>query len=61
MLRGRIISINFTGEWKLTISGYKKTFTEYKDLQSYLIKCRDNAKDKFKKKMLEEDIKHIIK
>ena len=61
MLQGKIISINFKGKWKLIIDGYKKTFAEYEDLHSYLIKCKDNAKNKFKKKMLEDDIKYIIK
>lgn len=58
MLKGKIISVEALemGKFKLIIDKKTKIFDNYGQMNSFLIKTLEKAKDKSKKAVLQEDL-----
>ena len=60
MLKGKIISIEYKGNWHLTIDRHRKQFITFEELESYLILVLSKAKDEHKKALLHEDMEKLF-
>jgi len=59
MLKGKILRINWDGQWHAGIMHVNKTFDSYGQLHDWLEYILDNVKDRQRKKLLEEDVKKL--
>ncbi len=56
MLRGKILSIQFTGKWIVVLDGHRKEFDYWADVGSYLRTVIEKGQDQGKVKLLKEDV-----
>lgn len=59
MLKGRILSIQFTGGWVVTLDGHRKEFKYWEEIRLYLKMVLEKSKDQKKKELLREDFKKL--
>lgn len=60
MLKGKILTIKFTGHWVITIDGFTKTFVSWPEVEIYIKRVIDKGKDSKKKALLAKDSKCLL-
>lgn len=56
-MKGKILNISYTGHWSITLDGKWYRFDTFEDVEIFLKRCIDNAKDESKRELLKEDVK----
>lgn len=59
-MKGKIISIEYKGNWHLTIDRYRKQFITFEELEFYLVFVLGKAKNEHKKALLRKDMEKLF-
>lgn len=61
MLKGKILSIKWQGQWHVIIDGMRNVFDNWCEVESYIRRVLDKGQDPKKKALLANDVKGFLK
>lgn len=60
MLKGKILTIKYSGNWIVSIDGFTKTFETFSEVAFYISRVLEKGKDQEKIELLRQDTEKLM-